>query len=100
MQPTLGQSGKLSKREWIILLAILLIAFAFRTIDLTRVPPGLHNDEVVAAKITETVVNGRLAIKAPWPGQLRTTYGSHDRFEQVYTTGREQAGIYRIRLKN
>ncbi|MFH2128519.1 MAG: acetyl-coenzyme A synthetase, partial [Pseudomonadota bacterium] len=23
-------------------------------------------------------------IKAPWPGQLRTTYGSHERFETVY----------------
>ncbi|MGD9125295.1 MAG: acetate--CoA ligase [Desulfarculaceae bacterium] len=29
-------------------------------------------------------VSGRLAIKAPWPGQLRTTYGSHERFEEVY----------------
>ena len=29
-------------------------------------------------------VSGRLAIKAPWPGQLRTTYGSHERFEKVY----------------
>ena len=29
-------------------------------------------------------ISGRLAIKAPWPGQLRTTYGSHERFEQVY----------------
>ena len=27
---------------------------------------------------------GLLVIKAPWPAQLRTTYGSHDRFEQVY----------------
>ena len=29
-------------------------------------------------------VSGRLAVKAPWPGQLRTTYGSHERFEEVY----------------
>ncbi|CAO0822404.1 acetyl-CoA synthetase (AMP-forming) [Desulfarculales bacterium] len=29
-------------------------------------------------------VSGRLVIKAPWPGQLRTTYGSHERFELVY----------------
>jgi acetyl-CoA synthetase len=29
-------------------------------------------------------VSGRLAIKAPWPGQLRTTFGSHERFEEVY----------------
>ncbi|MFZ5585105.1 MAG: acetate--CoA ligase [Thermodesulfobacteriota bacterium] len=29
-------------------------------------------------------VSGRLVMKAPWPGQLRTTYGSHERFELVY----------------
>ena len=29
-------------------------------------------------------VSGRLVMKAPWPAQLRTTYGSHDRFETVY----------------
>jgi acetyl-CoA synthetase len=29
-------------------------------------------------------VSGILAIKAPWPGHLRTTYGSHDRFQEVY----------------
>jgi len=29
-------------------------------------------------------VSGILAIKAPWPGQLRTTWGAHDRFEEVY----------------
>jgi 4-amino-4-deoxy-L-arabinose transferase-like glycosyltransferase len=56
---------KISRREWIVVIAILLLAFALRTIDLTRVPPGLHNDEVVAAKLTETVVNGRLTIFFP-----------------------------------
>ena len=29
-------------------------------------------------------IDGVLAIKTPWPGQLRTTWGSHDRFEEVY----------------
>jgi len=29
-------------------------------------------------------VSGVLAIKAPWPGQLRTTYGSHERFQETY----------------
>jgi len=29
-------------------------------------------------------VSGILAIKAPWPGQLRTLWGSHERFEDVY----------------
>ena len=29
-------------------------------------------------------VSGVLAIDSPWPGQLRTTWGSHERFEEVY----------------
>ncbi len=46
---------RISSREWIAIIAMLLLAFALRTIDLTRVPPGLHNDEVVAAKFAEEV---------------------------------------------
>jgi 4-amino-4-deoxy-L-arabinose transferase-like glycosyltransferase len=65
MNQPLTARSKISGREWIVVIAILLLAFALRTIDLTRVPPGLHNDEVVAAKLTETVVNGRLAIFFP-----------------------------------
>jgi acetyl-CoA synthetase len=29
-------------------------------------------------------VSGVLAMKAPWPGQMRTVYGDHERFEQTY----------------
>ncbi len=29
-------------------------------------------------------VRGVLAIKAPWPGQMRTVYGDHKRFEETY----------------
>ena len=29
-------------------------------------------------------VSGVLALKATWPGQMRTLYGDHDRFEQTY----------------
>jgi acetyl-CoA synthetase len=29
-------------------------------------------------------VSGVLAIRAPWPGQMRTIYGDHDRFETTY----------------
>ena len=29
-------------------------------------------------------VSGVLAIKAPWPGQMRTIYGDHKRFEETY----------------
>ncbi|HZY44770.1 MAG TPA: glycosyltransferase family 39 protein, partial [Anaerolineae bacterium] len=65
MNQQLAVRTKFSGREWIVVAAIFLLAFALRTIDLTRVPPGLHNDEVVAAKLTETVVNGRLTIFFP-----------------------------------
>jgi len=56
---------RISRREWIAVVAVLLLAFALRTIDLTRVPPGLHNDEVVAAKFAEEVLHGRYAIFYP-----------------------------------
>ncbi len=29
-------------------------------------------------------VAGVLALRAPWPGQMRTVYGDHERFEQTY----------------
>jgi 4-amino-4-deoxy-L-arabinose transferase-like glycosyltransferase len=56
---------KISRREWLAVIALLLIAFALRTAELMRVPPGLHNDEVAFAEITETVTQGRLAIFFP-----------------------------------
>ncbi len=52
------------------------------TLPFFGVQPALMDDE--GKEIQGNGVNGRLAIKAPWPGQLRTTYGSHERFEQVY----------------
>ena len=35
-------------------------------------------------EIKETVAEGVLAIDKPWPGQMRTIYGDHDRFEETY----------------
>ncbi len=55
----------MTKRERFVVVALLLLAFLLRTIDLTRVPPGLHNDEVVDIKIAESVAGGRLAIFFP-----------------------------------
>ena len=52
------------------------------TLPFFGVQPAILDDE--GKELSENDVSGRLAIKAPWPGQLRTTYGSHDRFEQVY----------------
>jgi len=53
------------KREWFVIVVLLLLAFLLRTVALTCVPPGLHNDEVVDIKITESVAGGRLAIFFP-----------------------------------
>ena len=52
------------------------------TLPFFGVKPAILDDE--GKELAGNDVRGRLAIKAPWPGQLRTTYGSHDRFEQVY----------------
>jgi 4-amino-4-deoxy-L-arabinose transferase-like glycosyltransferase len=56
---------QIARWEWILVVALLLLAFGLRTHDLMRVPPGLHNDEVAYAEITETVTQGRLAIFFP-----------------------------------
>ena len=58
-------SRKIPHRERFAIVALLLLAFALRTVDLLRVPPGLHNDEVAFAEITESVAGGRLAIFFP-----------------------------------
>ncbi|MFM9055748.1 MAG: AMP-binding enzyme, partial [Bacteroidota bacterium] len=34
--------------------------------------------------IDETVAEGNLCIRFPWPGMLRTTYGDHERCRQTY----------------
>jgi acetyl-CoA synthetase len=34
--------------------------------------------------ITDTVASGVLAIEKPWPGQMRTVFGDHNRFEETY----------------
>ncbi|MDU8944748.1 acetate--CoA ligase [Ovoidimarina sediminis] len=35
-------------------------------------------------EIEETAAEGVLCIKSSWPGQMRTVYGDHDRFEATY----------------
>ncbi len=59
-------------------------------------------------EIAENGVEGYLAMKHPWPGILRTTYGDHERckntyfntYEGYYFTGdgakRDENGMYRI----
>jgi acetyl-CoA synthetase len=52
------------------------------TLPFFGVQPGIVDEQ--GKEMEGNGVTGRLVIKAPWPGQLRTTYGSHERFEQVY----------------
>ena len=52
------------------------------TLPFFGVQPALMDDE--GKEVDGNDVSGRLVIKAPWPAQLRTTYGSHERFETVY----------------
>ncbi|MGO4916583.1 acetate--CoA ligase [Pseudogemmobacter sp. W21_MBD1_M6] len=41
-------------------------------------------DPTTGVEITETAAEGVLCIKESWPGQMRTVYGDHDRFQQTY----------------
>ncbi|MDF1854878.1 acetate--CoA ligase [Pseudooceanicola sp.] len=41
-------------------------------------------DPQTGAEITATECEGVLAIKGSWPGQMRTVYGDHERFETTY----------------
>jgi len=52
------------------------------TLPFFGIQPAILDDS--GQELKGNNVNGRLAIKTPWPGQLRTTYGSHERFETVY----------------
>lgn len=38
------------------------------------------------SEITEIECSGYLAVKQSWPGQMRTIYNDHERFEQTYFT--------------
>jgi acetyl-CoA synthetase len=41
-------------------------------------------DPQTGAEITTTAAVGVLCIKDSWPGQMRTVYGDHERFEKTY----------------
>ena len=41
-------------------------------------------DPQTGREIKGNGVSGVLAMKEPWPGQMRTIYGDHDRFESTY----------------
>lgn len=79
---------------------------SFATLPLPGIQPVLMNEEGVEIKEEET--NGKLCIKFPWPGMIRTTYGDHERcrlnyfsaFDNLYFTGDgcffDEKGYYRI----
>ena len=52
------------------------------TLPFFGVRPAVLTDQ--GQELQDNDVTGVLAMKTPWPGQLRTTYGSHERFEQTY----------------
>lgn len=56
---------KISHREWLAVLAVVLLAFALRVNDLHGTPPGLHIDELANLQMVETVTQGRLTIFFP-----------------------------------
>jgi acetyl-CoA synthetase len=52
------------------------------TLPFFGVEPVVLDSET--GKVLEGEAQGVLAIKATWPGQMRTLYGDHGRFEQTY----------------
>ena len=52
------------------------------TLPLFGVQPVLVDDD--GKEIVGNGVSGRLCMKFPWPGMMRTVYGDHERFRQTY----------------
>jgi len=79
---------------------------AFATLPLPGVQPVVMDEQ--GNEVTGNGVEGRLAIKFPWPSMARTIYGDHKRFRDTYFstfpgkyfTGdgcrRDEEGYYRI----
>jgi acetyl-CoA synthetase len=79
---------------------------AFATLPLPGVQPAVMDEH--GKELTGNGIEGRLAIKFPWPSMARTIYGDHKRFRDTYFstfpgkyfTGdgckRDEDGYYRI----
>lgn len=79
---------------------------AFATLPLPGVQPAVMDEK--GNEITGNGIEGRLAMKFPWPSIARTIYGNHQRFRETYFstfpgkyfTGdgckRDENGNYRI----
>ncbi|HYG00795.1 MAG TPA: acetate--CoA ligase [Chryseosolibacter sp.] len=55
---------------------------AHATLPLPGVQPAVMNEG--GLEIQGNSIEGRLAIKFPWPGMARTIYGDHQRFKDTY----------------
>jgi acetyl-CoA synthetase len=78
----------------------------YATLPLPGIQPALMDE--LGKELMGNQVDGRLAIKFPWPSMARTIYGDHDRyretyfntFENMYFTGdgalRDAVGYFRI----
>ncbi len=61
----------------------------------TRPFPGIEVDVVDEdGKTCAPGVDGKLVVKKPWPGMLRTVYGDPDRYVKQYWTEYEKQGWY------
>jgi acetyl-CoA synthetase len=79
---------------------------SFATLPLPGVQPAIMDDQ--GKELKGNGVEGRLALKFPWPSMSRTIYGNHQRFKEtyfstfpgMYFTGdgckRDSDGYYRI----
>jgi acetyl-CoA synthetase len=79
---------------------------AYATLPLPGVQPAIMDE--YGKEVIDTHVEGRLAIRFPWPSMARTIYGDHQRFKDTYFstfpgkyfTGdgckRDKDGYYRI----
>jgi acetyl-CoA synthetase len=79
---------------------------AHATLPLPGIRPAIMNES--GLEIQGNKVEGRLAMKFPWPGMARTIYGDHQRFKDTYFSSfpgkyftgdgckRDEEGYYRI----
>ncbi len=79
---------------------------SFATLPLPGVQPAVMNE--AGEELIGNGIEGRLAMKFPWPSMARTIYGNHQRFKETYFstfpgkyfTGdgckRDEEGYYRI----
>ena len=79
---------------------------AHATLPLPGVQPAVMNES--GLEIEGNKIEGKLALKFPWPGMARTIYGDHQRFRETYFSAfpgkyftgdgckRDEEGYYRI----